>query len=58
MDFDFGSLGSIFGGCASCGAREKDLRPWPPNNPKAPKYCSLCCLKKSVEFAGKQKQTA
>lgn len=30
-----------------CGATG-DLRVWPPDQPTAPKFCSLCRLKKAV----------
>jgi hypothetical protein len=31
--------------CAKCGAKEKDLRVWPPDAPTAPKYCAPCRLR-------------
>lgn len=61
FDFEMGdgeALGSIFAramGCAGCGTRD-GLKPFPPDDPNAKKYCGLCALKKAVEIVDARKK--
>ncbi len=38
--------------CAGCGHVHSDLRPWPPDDPIAVRYCGSCRLGKALQLTG------